>query len=409
MRRRLTVRRWTALAACVAAGALAAGPAQAGTPPNDHFADATPIVRAAGDVRALNVNATKEPGEPNHADNQGGRSVWYRWIAPASGQFAFVTFGSDFDTLLAVYTGTSVDALTRVAASEDAGEGTRQSAVSFRAAVGAEYRIAVDGFGGKVGRIRLRWMQGPENDNFADAAALPAGYGRAQLTTVGATWELGEPIPAEQPEDEYTTDGASVWFRWTATETGPVSFATEATTVDTVLAVFTGDDLHALDLVTTNDDDPLFGCCESRATFTATAGTSYAILVDSIYGWGASTLVWRRVLLGTRGVDSIAGSSADEEIHGLAGADRIRAGGGDDLVLAGDGADLVVGGAGNDRIFGDRGADTVADRAGRDALHGDAGRDRLDAFDRTGDDTVDGGAHGDRCRADRSDRRSGCP
>ena len=63
------------------------------------------------------------------------------------------TEGSDFDTLLAVYTGTSVDALTAVASNDDAIG--RQSEVSFTAQVGVIYYIAVDGYSGATGSIVL--------------------------------------------------------------------------------------------------------------------------------------------------------------------------------------------------------------------------------------------------------------
>ena len=40
-----------------------------------------------------------------------GQSVWYRWTAPANGPWAFDTRGSSFDTLLGIYTGSSVGGL----------------------------------------------------------------------------------------------------------------------------------------------------------------------------------------------------------------------------------------------------------------------------------------------------------
>lgn len=51
-------------------------------PPNDNFADATSINGNSGSVNGTNVNATREAGEPNHADANGGVSVWYQWQAP---------------------------------------------------------------------------------------------------------------------------------------------------------------------------------------------------------------------------------------------------------------------------------------------------------------------------------------
>ena len=55
-----------------------------------------------------NVGATKQAGEPNHAGNAGGASVWYKWTAPVTGTATVSTAGSNFDTLLGVYKGTSV-------------------------------------------------------------------------------------------------------------------------------------------------------------------------------------------------------------------------------------------------------------------------------------------------------------
>ncbi|MGH9968579.1 MAG: peptidoglycan DD-metalloendopeptidase family protein, partial [Pyrinomonadaceae bacterium] len=85
-----------------------------GTPPpsNDNFANAQAISGTLGTVTGTNVGATKESGEPNHAGNTGGASVWYRWQPSSSGSATFATNGSNFDTLLAVYTGSSVSGLT---------------------------------------------------------------------------------------------------------------------------------------------------------------------------------------------------------------------------------------------------------------------------------------------------------
>ena len=120
-------------------------------PANDSFANATIIDPAtpAAQLVGTNVAATKESGEPNHAGNGGGRSVWWRWTAPAAGSVTITTLGSLFDTVLGVYTGTSVSALTTVGSNDDVQSGViRTSTVTFSATAGATYRIAVDGFDG---------------------------------------------------------------------------------------------------------------------------------------------------------------------------------------------------------------------------------------------------------------------
>jgi hypothetical protein len=53
---------------------------------NDNFLAAQQLSGSAGSLAATNAGATKETGEPNHADDRGGRSVWYTWTAPFSGQ-----------------------------------------------------------------------------------------------------------------------------------------------------------------------------------------------------------------------------------------------------------------------------------------------------------------------------------
>ena len=125
-------------------------------PINDYFASATALSGSAVTISGSNSNATKEAGEPNHGGNTGGRSVWYTWTAPISGTVTIDTHGSNFDTLLGVYTGTTVSTLTTIAENDDdpAG-GTTTSKVTFSATAGTVYDIAVDGYGGVAGTIVL--------------------------------------------------------------------------------------------------------------------------------------------------------------------------------------------------------------------------------------------------------------
>ena len=92
----------------------------------------------------------RKPGEPDHAGNVGGASVWYVWTAPTTGVYSLNTFGSNFDTLLAVYTGAAVSALTEVASNDDANTGVASS-VTFNAMAGTVYHFAVDGFNDGTG------------------------------------------------------------------------------------------------------------------------------------------------------------------------------------------------------------------------------------------------------------------
>src|SRR5262249_40518993 len=106
--------------ACVAALALPAVAAAA--PANDNFAKATVVSGSLlrEGVPGTTKNATKEAGEPEHAGFPGGASVWYSWT-PSKNEVAAITTCSGFDTLLGVYTGTSVSSLTTVASNDEAG------------------------------------------------------------------------------------------------------------------------------------------------------------------------------------------------------------------------------------------------------------------------------------------------
>jgi hypothetical protein len=127
-------------------------------PPNDNFANSILISGGTASVAGSNSGASKEPGEPKHAGDAGGASVWWRWTAPKLGTVTISTAGSSFDTLLGVYTGTSVSALTTIASNDDYG-GLFTSQVSFTAQQNTTYRIAVDGYGGATGSIVLRVSQ----------------------------------------------------------------------------------------------------------------------------------------------------------------------------------------------------------------------------------------------------------
>jgi hypothetical protein len=135
-------------------------------PSNDNFANAIVLSGSAtaGFTSGSNVSATKEAGEPNHADNTGGKSVWWQWTPTSSGQVTFTTATSSFDTLLAVYTGGSVSGLTLIKANDDVNYPIDlTSSVTFTAVAGTTYRIVVDGYNGgggaASGSISLNWSQ----------------------------------------------------------------------------------------------------------------------------------------------------------------------------------------------------------------------------------------------------------
>jgi len=122
---------------------------------NDLFANRAPIFGLTFSGTNSNAAATKELGEPIHAGNSGGKSIWWTWPAPRGARVTVSTAGSTVDTVLAVYRGESVGNLSSVASNDDDPAGGTTSLLKFWAQPGVTYQIAVDTFGGKTGTIIL--------------------------------------------------------------------------------------------------------------------------------------------------------------------------------------------------------------------------------------------------------------
>ncbi|MGH9873304.1 MAG: NF038122 family metalloprotease [Pyrinomonadaceae bacterium] len=140
------------------------------TPPaNDNFANRQVFSGCSGNLTGTTFSATSEPGEPSHdpsdsSSGSPGQTVWYQWQAPSSVSLNtnITTAGSDFDTILAVYTGASLGSLTRITFNDDATPGSvLTSSVTFSATAGTTYQIVVDGWGGDSGTVKLNWSGCP--------------------------------------------------------------------------------------------------------------------------------------------------------------------------------------------------------------------------------------------------------
>jgi Concanavalin A-like lectin/glucanases superfamily/Laminin B (Domain IV)/Immunoglobulin I-set domain/Immunoglobulin domain len=147
-------------------------------------------------LRGSNTGATKQPGEPDHAGQPGGRSVWYTRQAAVDGIATVRTSGSSFDTLLAVYRGDSLETLEPVASDEDDG-GFFSSEVRFNVRAGEFFQIAVDGFDGASGDFALTWEVEPTEDSLPEIEAPPASR------TVVAGSEATFSVAANQPSSLY--------------------------------------------------------------------------------------------------------------------------------------------------------------------------------------------------------------
>ncbi len=255
-------------------------------PPNDNFADATVLSGVSGQITGTNIDATRELGENSH--NQ--KTVWWKWAAPEAGAFYFDTHGSSFDTILTIYTGSELIHLTQIAYNDDDGSGIASynndgrigndnSSMTFMAESGTRYYIAVDGYKYSSGSIVLNWRKAnpPANDNFANAIELTGVSGQITGSNKEATEEPGE------PDQGGYSGGKSVWYSWTAQETGAFYFNIQSTGFDTLLCVYTG---SAIGSLTEIECDYVQG----TVIFRAESGTRYYIAVNGHKLWGNMVL-----------------------------------------------------------------------------------------------------------------------
>ena len=240
------------------------------TPSNDNLTNSVGLTGAALRTSGTNTNATLEADEPNIGGIPGGNSVWWSWTAPFSGRLTINTFGSDFNTLLGVFTA-EADGLTPVASNDDA-SGTFQSRVTFDVAAGTTYLIDVDGYQGASGKIALALKEIPFNNKLAKSITLTGDSVSTSGTNINATVEAGEPNISGIP------GGHSVWWSWTAPFSGTTTLNTFGSDFDTLLGVFTGSTVSRLTPVGSNDDAG--GTFQSEVTFEVVTGTIYRINVD---------------------------------------------------------------------------------------------------------------------------------
>jgi hypothetical protein len=97
------------------------------------------------------LGATLQADEPRPC-GQLGNTVWYSLTPAAPATITIDTFGSDFDTVVAAYTGSDLNSLLEAGCNDDA-EATLQSEISFVASGGTTYHIQAGGFRGDVGDL----------------------------------------------------------------------------------------------------------------------------------------------------------------------------------------------------------------------------------------------------------------
>ena len=261
-------------------------PPGSGAPANDLCSGAR--ILASGVTSVVDTAGATTAGDP--APTCGGslgRGAWYRFTPANSGTVTVNTCGSDFDTILSVYTG-SCGSWSEVACDDDSGCANFTSRVTFNGVAGTTYYVLAGGFAGIGGTLRvaanLPLPSTPQNDLCSGAATLSNG-GSAFLNTATAT-SSGDPTPGCG-----SGVGKGVWYKVTPGNSGTLSVNTCGSTFDTVLAVYAGT-CGALSALGCNDDNSSCSSgssLESAVSVPVSAGTTYYIFVGG-YGGDSGNL-----------------------------------------------------------------------------------------------------------------------
>lgn len=142
-------------------------------PANDDFASPVEVTPLPFNHQIDTTRATQANDDPSLCAGEESATVWYRFVPPSAGTLTVDTFGSSYDTVLAVFTGER-GALTIQACNDDSSGG--QSEVTLSVAGGQTYFIEAASYSSVGGRLNLSASFSPLL--LPETAATSPGNGR---------------------------------------------------------------------------------------------------------------------------------------------------------------------------------------------------------------------------------------
>ncbi|MBI2843029.1 MAG: hypothetical protein HYX78_06475 [Armatimonadetes bacterium] len=256
------------------------------TPPNDERAGAFVIDSLPYGKTQVTYFATKASDDPamSCGADVHSRSVWFKFTAPMDAEVQAETFGSTYDTVLAVFRD-NLGVLDLVTCNDDYGAG-RQSMVNWTATGGVTYYIEVVAYRNTPGGdldLDVSYVP-PANDACSSPTVITGTQGGQNQSTLGATFTTGESVPSCVSAIHNT-----VWFTWTAPDDGHAVFSTYGSDFDTIMAVYMGP-CGSQRLVICSDDAIGSGQRYSALAFEAQAGQEYKVQVGGYYSTSAGQL-----------------------------------------------------------------------------------------------------------------------
>ena len=327
---------------------------------NDSCANAVAISAAPFSATLTTSSATTDPSDPAVGCGNGskGKSVWFNFTPPSAGTLTADTFGSNYDTILAAYTG-SCGALAPVAGACNDDTSGVQSRVSFAANAGTTYYFLATAYSSNGGTLVFNmnfqgagptatpsrtftpapptatrtftpaptpsFTSGPPTATFTSGPptatfTITPTFTAAPPTPTSPSGSLNDacanavnvdsaPYSSTMPTGSATSDatdpapacgnhsrGKSVWYHFTAPSSGTLTANTFGSSYDTILSTYTGSCGAYVPVAGACNDDT--SGTQSRVSFTATGGMTYYFLVTA-YSSNGGTLVFQLTFQGS--------------------------------------------------------------------------------------------------------------
>jgi|HubBroStandDraft_6_1064221.scaffolds.fasta_scaffold00458_1 hypothetical protein len=280
--------------------------AEPATNDNINFAinTSTTPYRSTQDTTQATVN-TAGVADPAPACTPGGatqggkaRSVWFKFIAPATGRVIADTRFSSYTTIVSAWTGTpgSLVAVGGACATGNVPGTTPASLMGFSVTNGTTYFVMVTDPGGVGGTLTFSLdfaSAAPANDDNlppGPTVIVPASvhYSNTVNSILASanTNTHTDPVPPCATGAAGSGQDNSVWWSFTPTSSGTITADTLTSPYETILNVTSG---TANGTQVACNVSATTGIAQSQVSFAATSGTQYFFMVSAFPGDGGTT------------------------------------------------------------------------------------------------------------------------
>jgi hypothetical protein len=238
--------------------------AAASPPANDDFDNASSVSALPFADSLVTNDATKAPDDPADCFDAFNRSVWYTFTPPQDVSIQVDSYGTDYQTVLAAYTGAR-GALTLVGCDTS----SAFDRLFLHLAAGTTYYFEVTGWPGVYDSGRLLFAirdraQAATNDDISDATSITQLPFKDGSNMAATTRAASDPVCAG-------VENQSVWYSFTPNEDIRVWATTQHSIFENALAVYVGSP-GALTEIACSASFP-------QVHFDAVAGTTYYLQV----------------------------------------------------------------------------------------------------------------------------------